>query len=1585
MEKEAHVYNKTQIYSPDFSFGSITKEFPLFVAAENARTEAQSVFEKIENSENWISSFSADNGLVLPVGIKEVVNEVEYQLAFAEAQFGMETIFKIFAKVVLPQSDKDGKPIELFFGANNIKLSKQGGLIGNGSAAGNANLVLLGDVQIPFHTENWSLTLNGSDNYTNLNLQKTSYVSIDCKGVTDMSIDGEVYISRNLLEPLQNNGEPVLDNTERVKASFTATATSWNDLIVSVELPPFSIANQADRFMFTSNEAVFDFSDSRNPENINFPQYYKDSGILLPDENTWRGICIKSLQVGLPKVFKTYHSITSKDRVYFKATDLLIDNYGVSGDFSAKDVISIDDGITSAPIGWPISVSAINLVLQNNSIIKSKFSGGIRLPIFDKIGSSYNDDNGVLKDDKNTSLLQYEGMISDEEYSTAITTLEEIGVPAFLATIKMRAGSYIKMPVVNNNFRPETNFNGMMTTIISSSKQREAVDGAKHSYTTDAGETEEGTNTIRFKGLTFEGLKMKTKDTLFTIDYLGYTEGVSFKKGGFSVSLDAITYKNNPEKKEGRIGFNISLGLEKEKNMLFLATTRFDIISETKIENNTIKLVYKDFKWSKIAFNAKYALLGLKGILRMTYDDPVYGNAYAGDGEFKLDFSKREKNKDKENGATNFFRGKFKTIMADDMSFYYFDGSAEFPTGFPIGPSGFHVNGFGFGYFDNMNRKMDPSSASAKGSPSGFSYAPAEGRYGFKCMVFGYFANRSLFRLGAGLEFNINKSGGLNSLSFIGQARGLNKMKDSGFPFKNKLVKQLANYEKLAKPKKPVNSEKDIEGRIKSEVRDTRSLSERASQEAAGTDVTDSQSLPDVDGVDAYLFGQFDFENQAISMHLEVYADIAKGIIIGRGKGTKAGEGILQINKDTWYLHFGNPINQMGLSTGFGDFRIDYGGYVMLGENLPKATPPPYRVATILGDKLGVLKSKRNNHSLSTGTGAAFGAGLEFDTGNLLFGPVYARFTAGIGFDVLLKKYDNVMTCNGISPIGSNGFYATGQFYTYMQGELGIGIDLFGGYRRFPIIKGGGAFLGKTGGPNPTWFQARFAANYNLLGGLIKGRINEDITIGDVCNPVPDNALGVEIISDFSPSNNDSNVDVFTSPQLALTMAANTPIQIPDVNKETKTYKIEVKTFSITDSKGKKIDGKHKWNPENDRITFESTDILPPNQELTAKVEVVFEEKIDGVFRTFKVNGEEFIEKRTHTFTTGDAPSYIPLSNIQYSYPVINQKLFYRNEHPIGYVKLKKGQDYLFENAQWKTQVKYTDSLNNTNKKTSLQYHSTNNELSYNIPKVDKEKTYTIKMVSTPIRSTNRTKDTSDHDIAQNDTTTGSTITIKKNKAETVIKDGEIERLSYSFSSSKYTTFKNKMKSITTHQNFIGKVYIDAIYLSSTIASHDEGFDIVELEGSTYSENKPLVAVNATLEDDYFKQDIAPMLYTNYPIAGKYTFRRNTALLGTAPSKAISVRTNYIASLKKDTDTEWRLKSFPYKYMLPKAYRDDFEDIMTHISDDYYKGILTSGDDALQFLDNRFGFMREGTYRTRLSYVLPGGIRKSYSLFDFKY
>ncbi len=1645
------------------------KELFGIIEIENAISEAQSVFNKIEDSENWISTFSNNGGLVLPAGIKQVVNEVEYQLVFAEAQFGIETIFKVFVKVVLPQSDIDGRPIELFFGADNVKLSKHGGLIGNGSALGNANLVLLGNSQIPFHSANWLLTLNGASEYSSIDIQNTSYVSIDCNGVTGMSIDGEVHISRSLLIPVQANGEPTQSNLDKVKGSFTAVADSWNDLVVDVDLPSFVLANQEDRFMFTSSKAIFDFSDSRNPDGVTFPQQYHEQGILLPDENTWRGIYITSLQVGLPKVFKTKQSIQAKDRVYFETTNFLIDNNGISGNVSAKDIISIDEGITSEPKGWPMSVSEISLELLNNNIVAAKFSGGMRLPIFEDlekstdgvIQTSYNDTNGLLPDHNDTSLLEYEGMISDEEYSTKIKTLNEIDIPAFLASVKLRAGSYIKMPVDDNNFRPQTHLNGIMTTIISSKKQREAAENATQSYTTDQGITEDETDMVRFKGLTFEGLKMQTVAPTLDIAYLGYTEGLSMgnnsntkernskenaerdpetgrltskEKKRLNISLDAITFKSNPEKNEKALGFDVSMDFTGGDEKKFIrGSTSIDVIAKDDVTDGLVSsFKYKDTRWAKIAIKGRWTFIKLKAFVKRTYGDSIYGNAYAGDGEIKFDFTdskrkKSEQNYEEDNSNTNL-RIKSKVLFAEDASFWYVDFSAEFPqklfskstANLPKG--GFTINGFGGGLYNNMTRRMDPSNASAKVSPSGFSYKPAMGHFGIKFIVFWHHGGENLMRCGAGAELNINKNGGINSLSFIGQARGLNKLDNPKMFLKNKLSKQLQAYE-VARDKngKPIEVEyangnngnlykldkngnkilgdaKDDKGRnergkydhaTNNEIRDTRSLSERISEEEAGTDVTEIQSMPDVDGVDAYLFGQLDFENRAFYTYLDVYTDIADGLIIGKGRAKKAVEGIIQINEERWYAHFGNPLNRMGLSSGFGDFRLDYSGYVMLGQNLPKAIPPPYRVLNILGDKLRVLEEQQNRYKdqLAAGTGAAFGLAYEFDTGNLVFGPLYARFTAGLGADVLLKKYHNKMSCNGISPIGSNGFYATGQIYAFMQGELGIGVKVFGDYRRFPIIEGGGAFLGKFGGPNPNWFQARFAANYSVLGGLIRGRINENITVGTVCNPVPDNALGVELISSVSPTDNDSGVDVFTSPQLALAMEANTPIEIPDVNDQYKTYKIIVKTFTVTDHNNNKIPGKLEWNPENDKVTFESFDIFPPNQELTLHVAVTLQEKIDGVFRAYKIDGEEYVEPRTLKFTTGNAPTYIPLSNVQYSYPVVAQKLFYRNEHPTGYLKLKKGQDYLFENSQWQTHVKYINVDANTTKETPIQYNKTSNQLSYTIPKVEKGTAYTIKMISTATGNPASTQQVSDNgDISSNDDDSGSTFTVRNNQAENVVRDNaEIERLTYNFSSSRYTTFRNKMQAIKTDKNFIGKVYVDAVYLSSTIEQHDEGFDLLELKGSQYSENKPLVIANSTMEDAYFNQDIAPMLYNNYPIAGKYNFSRDTNILGVAPSKAISVRTNYVASITNNTNIEWRLKSFPYKYMLPKTYRDDYEDLMVRISNDYHDGALSDGDNALQFLDHRFGFMREGNYRTRLSYVLPGGIRKSYALFDFVY
>ncbi|GAA4274596.1 hypothetical protein U6A24_16615 [Aquimarina gracilis] len=338
----------------EFNFDQIDREFPVATMVNDARAEAQASFRAIDSTGQWISSFSNENIQVLPVGIKKEVSGVEYQLGFTKARFTKDfTELTVFVKIILPQSDEKGLPIELFFGANNVKLSHQGGIIGD------ANLVLLGDMFIPFNAGNWLMILKGGFDYQTGQTANRTYVTITCDGVKEMSIEGEVQFSRNMLLPVGSNGEPQPETTtyqgglrnpiqipNRVTGAFRAVASDWNDMIVDISLSPFVLTNHPDKFIFSVNQAVFDFSDLRT-ENVNFPQHYHDKNLLVPSPESWRGVYVQSLEIGLPDEFKTKNSIATKQRVRFQAANLIIDNYGVSGYFSAENVIPLDEGRTS--------------------------------------------------------------------------------------------------------------------------------------------------------------------------------------------------------------------------------------------------------------------------------------------------------------------------------------------------------------------------------------------------------------------------------------------------------------------------------------------------------------------------------------------------------------------------------------------------------------------------------------------------------------------------------------------------------------------------------------------------------------------------------------------------------------------------------------------------------------------------------------------------------------------------------------------------------------------------------------------------------------------------------------------------------------------------------------------------------------------------------------------------------------------------------------------------------------------------------------------------------------------------------------
>lgn len=131
---------------------------------------------------------------------------------------------------------------------------------------------------------------------------------------------------------------------------------------------------------------------------------------------------------------------------------------------------------------------------------------------------------------------------------------------------------------------------------------------------------------------------------------------------------------------------------------------------------------------------------------------------------------------------------------------------------------------------------------------------------------------------------------------------------------------------------------------------------------------------------------------------------------------------------------------------------------------------------------------------------------------------------------------------------------------------------------------------------------------------------------------------------------------------------------------------------------------------------------MPPNAALKVQVEVSFQKMINGVFQPIKVDGKVATEYEERLFTTGGAPNYIPLTNIKYSYPVVDQKYFLEEEYPKGYIQLKRGQDYLFEDANWETSIKVNEEGTSNAKATVFNYNMNSNEVHYDLPDIKQEK-----------------------------------------------------------------------------------------------------------------------------------------------------------------------------------------------------------------------------------------------------------------------
>lgn len=1500
--------------------------------------EAKVSFQVLEKNQRWVDRFSNQDLVELPVGVQHTIGNVEYSIGVTKAVFNTEyTELNIFARIRLPQNDASGKPIELFFGANTIKLSHQGGIIGE------AKLMLLGDIYIPFNGNKWLLALNGGFDYTSGFSSDLTFVTIDCDGVKNMKITGSVEFSRDLILPVEQDGNVnplkttysktvinergtyTIDYPNRVHGNFSTEVSDWNDITATISLQSFVLAKKSNgkdyngNFQFYVDTAIFDFSDLRNDPAIVFPDYYHQHGLLLPNVDNWRGVYVRAFEIGLPKEFKTTDS-TPGQPIRFGAHNLIIDSYGVSGTFFADNLFPLDKGITGNEKSWAYSLEHIDLTIAANTFVKANLAGRIVLPVSKQ-------PEEAEETDKTRIGLAYTGFISAEEYSLRVITKTDINFNIWKANATLLPNSSIELKVKDNAFLPKANLHGYLSISANTNKNQEE-------------NTEK--NLVEFKGITFQNLQLQTISPLVSVEGMGYKGEVKFANFPVSIADINLTAHND------RADLYFSLGLNLMESAGLGATTRIGILGTMQERNHKQKWKFDGLDIAAITINTKFSGFQMNGTLILMDDDPVYGDGFSGD--LMVDVS-------------GIVTVKAKAIFGKStFRYWYFDAAAKWPAV----PSPFMINGFGGGAYYKMRRNSEINIGEF--SPSGLTYTPDEKQgLGLKALIYFHIGKEEICDGEAGFEIAFNSNGGINTLALFGKANIVSKLPGT------KSMTGLMN-------------------KVSSNVTSLNSFMGVTEQNMSGSfakkylpiaEATIPGDLSEAVGIKVATAIEFDFQNNSMHGTLDVYINTPGNFLSGVGAGGRAGWAVFHKDPKDWYIYIGTLEDRCGIKLGIAGMYLKTTSYFMTGTQLPGSPPPPSVVAEILGVEAQQLNYMRDENALANAGGFAFGANLDLDTGDLSFLIFYARFQAGIGFDIMLKDYGETSCSNTGKQVGINGWYANGQSYAYLQGTLGVRIKLLFIRLKIPIISGGAAVLMQAKLPNPVWMRGYVGGHMNILGGLIKGRFRFKLTIGKEC--IFENASplgGIKLITDVTPKDNTSDIDVFTAPQAVFSMKVNEPIIIPEDDAD-QTYKIILEKFTILDD-GIAIPGTLEWNKMKDRATFVSTDILPPVKTLKVKVEVSFQKLENGIFKPMMVDGKLATETEERTFTTGTAPTYIPLHNIKYSYPVVEQKHFFTEEYDKGYIQLKQGQDYLFDDAQWKTNIKITEEGSNV-KTAVFNYNTTTNEIVYTMPpNLGLDKAYTLN-----INSTLKTKNNVTTPIVTEQTTVyenkdGNDITILNQKAEYLTREGEIERLTYTFHSSAYRNFRSKMKRITTKNYNFGKIYSDVIYLSTTISDH-EAHDLVELEGSAYSNTIPLLTAESTLEDDYFRLDINPYLYQNYVLNGAYGItNRDTDELGIPPAKALPINSYYLMSLENEVNQQWIRTNFPYKYNLPLLYKQDWVDMRNQIVNDYVQGRISGTHNAVSFLEKDFKFMRSGFYSVRIKYTLPGEKKVSEFIYRFK-
>lgn len=1011
----------------------------------------------------------------------------------------------------------------------------------------------------------------------------------------------------------------------------------------------------------------------------------------------------------------------------------------------------------------------------------------------------------------------------------------------------------------------------------------------------------------------FQGMRIQTVEPYLGIDNISFgTSQNMFSK--FPVSINEIGFESIDNKVGLRMGLTVNFVGENDGG--FGGDGVFTVWG--KQENN--KWQYDGVEVDRITVDiTKPGAFELNGEVVFINGDELYGNGFK--GKLSADFAGFGMDATALFGNVNGYR------------YWFADALVTMVEGIPAGP----VSVFGFGggaYYHMKQAGVGNMPVSKIGeTASGIYYTPDKlSGLGLKSSVkFGLTGGQNAFNGDVELGMSFTTNGGINQISFNG----------NGYFATNNFKVNTSGIMETAK---------HIIGNTEGTVEIPK----------------ESES--------SQLYGRvcmlYDFPNKCFHSTLDIYANIAGGLIKGIGQDGRAGWGVMHFEPSDWYIHLGTPDNPNGISV---LNLATMTNYFMTGESVPELPAPPQQILTSLNKTADEVMGTRDGSSLGDGSGFAMGSYFSFDTGERTFLIFYGRFGCGLGFDILMKNYGE-LACEGRGNIGINGWYAQGQAYAWVAAAVGIKVDLPFYSGRYAIFEMEVAALMQAKAPNPFWMKGNVGGSYNILGGLVKGQCDFEFEIGEQCKVVSSSPFGgMPIIADVKPMNNEEDVSVFTTPQAVFNMPINETIEFQDENKTTKIYRIKLNHFKVGASDGTPINGELIWNDRNDVLVFKSKDILPGESSIKAMASVTFEEYKNGNWFVVMKDGAVAEESKEIVFTTGKEPDHIPQENILYSYPGYRAFNYYKSETNANYFTLDFGQPKLFQPGnEWVQKARVTPVSGGQPQYFDFTYDNTNTQINLAIPQsILNNKIYRLDIVNIPANAASAL----DENVEQNTETVqieseGYTADIEVTTQEAEESRDELqEKVVYTmeFRSSQYNTFTEKLNGLTYSDGITWELY--PLVHSLTVNISGERFDNYEVVNLS---RETMITVNPLLsETPWYTTYIQPLFnLTSSQLAaiGAERFKPDelTNYLFQSDGTRRLTEEEIEAGISGETTVISGMKHYIAKYTCEYLY-----EIKGKIANAYVNKTIPAGQLETIFNAN-FTPLRYGNYPVNINYTLPG-------------